>query len=133
VQSRFDDLSEVQINPRHFRGALVGAREPRPGSAKVRSGPLDVLARVESIRLEVGTVAGVRPVRVSAEVNTIRESRGALDDQVRSVLRSHRELLPPRGGLSFFERLHPRQVRVGVAFSLESDVRRSGNDPPRVR
>jgi hypothetical protein len=39
-------------------------------------------------------------------------------------LRSHRELLSPRGGFSFFQRLRSGDVRVGAAFALKGGVRR---------
>ena len=114
----------MQVDPGRVRGAPVCPRQRRPARSKVRPRPLDVLARVEPVRLEVGTVAGVRSVEASAKVNTIREPRRALDDQIGSVLRSYCELLSPSGGLPFFQGLRSGDVRVGVAVDLESGVRR---------
>jgi len=109
---------------RATRPRAMPSQPPVGRRAHVGAHALHVLAAMETIGLEVRAVAGVRPVRVAAQLDAVVEARGALDGQEGRRGRLDDQLLAAGGRHPRFDGGTPRGFRIGLRQQRRQ--RRSG-------
>src|SRR5262249_38048911 len=81
LQPRFDECSKMKEYPSPCRLSPMSGGKSRPAGEKPRADPLDMLARVQAVGLEIGAVAGVWTSRAATKMDAVRKARGACDDE----------------------------------------------------